>query len=50
MVSTINHLAHVMGLKTVAEYVENQELKLKLQSLGIDFGQGFGLAVPEPVE
>lgn len=49
MVSTINHLAHVMGLKTVAEYVENEELKMKLQALGVDFGQGFGLAVPEPV-
>ncbi len=49
MVSTINHLAHVMGLKTVAEYVENLELRQQLQGLGVDFGQGFGLAVPEPV-
>jgi diguanylate cyclase (GGDEF)-like protein len=49
MVSTINHLAHVMGLKTVAEYVENHELRQQLQELGVDFGQGFGLAVPEPV-
>lgn len=49
MVSTFNHLAHVMGLQTVAEYVENDALQERLREMGIDFGQGFGLARPEPL-
>lgn len=46
MVSTINHLAHVMGLKTVAEFVESQELLEALQSLGVDYVQGYLIAKP----
>ncbi|MAZ86998.1 MAG: response regulator receiver protein [Cellvibrionaceae bacterium] len=49
MVSTINHLAHSMGLKTVAEYVESDELKEKLADVGVDFIQGFGVARPKPL-
>lgn len=47
MVSTINHLAHSMGLKTVAEYVETEELLDALIDVGVDFVQGFGIAKPE---
>ena len=46
MVSTINHLAHVMGLQTVAEFVESQELLEALQSLGVDYVQGYLIAKP----
>lgn len=49
MVSTINHLAHTMGLKTVAEYVESEELQQKLKQIGVDFVQGFGVAKPRPL-
>jgi len=49
MVSTINHLAHVLGLKTVAEYVENDILLKELKSLGVDYAQGFGVGRPEPM-
>jgi len=49
MVEAINHLGHVMGLKTIAEYVENDAILQKLRILGIDYAQGFGLHVPEPL-
>ncbi|NIB39036.1 EAL domain-containing protein [Pseudomaricurvus alkylphenolicus] len=50
MVSTINHLAHVMGLRTVAEFVENDELKDHLADMGVDYVQGYGVARPEPMD
>lgn len=49
VVSTINHLAHSMGLKTVAEYVETEDLLDALIDVGVDFVQGFGIARPEPM-
>jgi diguanylate cyclase (GGDEF)-like protein len=50
MVVAINQVARVMGLETVAEYVENAEIVEKLASLGVDFGQGFHLGRPEPLD
>ncbi|WP_299775170.1 EAL domain-containing protein [uncultured Pseudoteredinibacter sp.] len=50
MVSTINHLAHVMGLQTVAEYVESEELRQALEELGVDFIQGYLVSRPEPLK
>ena len=49
MVSTINHLAHVMGIKTVAEYVENEVLLEWLRAVGVDYVQGYGIAMPSPL-
>ncbi len=49
MVSAINHLAHVMGIRTVAEYVENEGILKLLEKLGVDYAQGFGIAAPAPV-
>ncbi len=50
MVVAIDQVARVMGLKTVAEYVENESIARKLVSLGITLGQGFHLGRPEPLE
>lgn len=49
MVSTINHLAHTMGLRTVAEYVESDALLNKLTEVGVDYVQGFGVDEPSPL-
>ena len=46
MVAAINQMSHAMGLKTIAEYVENKAIKTQLTSLGVDYGQGFGIAKP----
>jgi diguanylate cyclase (GGDEF)-like protein len=50
MVSAINKIGHLMGLETIGEYVENDEIKCHLQKLGIDYGQGYGIAKPQPLE
>lgn len=43
-------VARGMGLKTVAEFVENQDVVSLLADLGVDYGQGFGLGRPAPLE
>jgi len=42
----INHIGHVMHIKTVAESVENLAILAKVRSLGVDYAQGFGIAHP----
>ena len=48
MVESINHIGHVMGKKTIAEFVENTQTLEALRSIGVDYGQGFGIAKPVP--
>ncbi|WP_296510594.1 EAL domain-containing protein [Rhodoferax sp.] len=43
-------VAHVVGVKTVAEYVDRDAVLQRVQALGIDFAQGFYLHKPEPIE
>ena len=49
MVKSINEIAHIMGKKTVGEFVENEEILLKLNEIGVDYGQGFYLDTPKPM-
>ena len=48
MVSAINQVGHAMGLKTIAEYVENEEIIRRLKAMGVDYGQGYALGKPQP--
>lgn len=50
MVDTINHLAHLMGIATVAESVENATQLAMLRQLGVDYAQGFHIAMPQSLE
>lgn len=47
MVEAINHLAIGIGLKTIAEYVENKEILDALCLLEIDYAQGYHLGRPQ---
>jgi len=38
-----------MGLKTIAEFVENEQILKKLQEIGVDYGQGYYIHKPEPL-
>lgn len=49
MVAAINNIGHVMGLETIAEFVEDDEIKALLRAQGVDFGQGYGIARPIPI-
>jgi diguanylate cyclase (GGDEF)-like protein len=48
MVAAINQVGHAMQLKTVAEFVENDAIRRKLVEIGVDFGQGYSLGMPQP--
>jgi len=48
MVQAINEIGHVMGLKTIAEYVENEALRDRLIAMGVDYVQGFAIEIPRP--
>jgi len=46
MVKSINEVGHFLGMKTVAEYVENNEIMDVLKEIGIDYAQGYGVETP----
>ena len=47
--TAINRVAHMVGIKTIAEFVESDEIIVKLQEIGIDYAQGIGISSPMPV-
>jgi diguanylate cyclase (GGDEF)-like protein/PAS domain S-box-containing protein len=49
MVEAINHIGHVMGLQTIAEFVENQAILEKITAIRVDYAQGYGIAPPRPL-
>jgi diguanylate cyclase (GGDEF)-like protein len=49
LVACMHRIAHVLGVKTVAEWVENDEILQTLREIGIDYAQGYGLHRPEPL-
>jgi EAL domain-containing protein (putative c-di-GMP-specific phosphodiesterase class I) len=50
MVDAINRIGHIMGLETIAEFVENDRILHRLIEVGIDYAQGFGICRPHPIE
>jgi diguanylate cyclase (GGDEF)-like protein/PAS domain S-box-containing protein len=50
MVEAINRIGHVMGIRTIAEAVEDQMTLESLRDLGVNYAQGTIIAKPEPFE
>jgi diguanylate cyclase (GGDEF)-like protein len=50
LVEATNQIGHAMGIKTIAEFVENQDILDALRKIGVDYAQGYGIARPCPVE
>jgi diguanylate cyclase (GGDEF)-like protein len=50
MVRAIHEVARVMGLQTVAEFVETAGTREWLRALGVDHAQGYGVARPAPID
>lgn len=50
MVKSINEIGHVMGLTTIAEFVESPAILNKLREIGVDYAQGYSIGVPAPIE
>ena len=50
MVESINQIGHIMDLKTIAEFVEDVATLNKLKEMNIDYGQGYVIHRPQPIE
>jgi EAL domain-containing protein (putative c-di-GMP-specific phosphodiesterase class I) len=50
VVRSINEIGHYMGKKTIAEFVENQEVLDRLKEIGVDYAQGYQIDKPLPLE
>jgi len=46
IVEAINKIGHAAGIETVAEFVENDAIKARLISKGVDYAQGYGIEAP----
>jgi diguanylate cyclase (GGDEF)-like protein len=49
-VSGIVELAKGLGIETVAEYVENDEIAQEVRRLGVDYAQGYAFGRPAPLD
>lgn len=49
MVRSIHEIGRVLKLQTIAEFVENDHILLHLRDIGVDYGQGYGIARPVPL-
>lgn len=50
VVRTINEVAQLLNIRTVAECVENEEILEAVKALGIDYAQGTAIMKPERVD
>lgn len=49
IVKSMNEIAHSLNLKTIAEYVETAEIQDILKEIGVDYGQGYFIHKPMPL-
>lgn len=50
MVEAVNKIGHAMGIKTIAEFVEDEKILDELEKIGVDYAQGYGIAYPAPLD
>jgi EAL domain-containing protein (putative c-di-GMP-specific phosphodiesterase class I) len=46
MVQAINQIGHVLGMKTIAEHVETDEILAMVKEMGVDYAQGYATGRP----
>ncbi|MEG7524140.1 MAG: EAL domain-containing protein [Chromatiales bacterium] len=49
MVESINQIGHILGLKTIAEWAEDEATLFQLRVLNVDYAQGYGVGEPRPL-
>lgn len=49
-VEMINQISHLAGRKTIAEFVENAEIRKALRIIGVDYAQGYFIGHPMPFQ
>lgn len=50
MVEAVHHIGHMMGLKTIAEWVDRPAILPVLRRIGVDYAQGYALGHPQPLQ
>lgn len=50
MVQSVTQVGHLMGVQVIAEYVENERVIQLLRKIGVDYGQGYGISKPVPLD
>jgi diguanylate cyclase (GGDEF)-like protein len=50
LVQAINDIGHTLGVMTIAEFVESEDIIAKLIELGVDYAQGYAVARPSPTD
>lgn len=50
MVEAIHRVGSVMGITTIAECVENPATLDRLKTIGVHYAQGYGIAMPRPLQ
>jgi diguanylate cyclase (GGDEF)-like protein/PAS domain S-box-containing protein len=50
MVSAIHQVGRVLGIRTIAEFVETDVILNSLRDIGVDYAQGYGVGRPVPLE
>ncbi len=50
MVRAISDIARVMGIQSIAEFVESNDIRSTLENLNIDYVQGFAVGKPQMLE
>lgn len=48
LIENLNNLCQQLGMKTLAEFVESEDIMQRLRRIGIDYAQGFHLGLPRP--
>nr|WP_281412028.1 EAL domain-containing protein [Motiliproteus sediminis] len=48
IVEAVNKVGRTLGMKTIAEFVEDDEIIRGLSTIGVDFAQGYGIDQPRP--
>ena len=46
-VEYFNHISQIMGIKTIAEFVENDDILQNLKQIGVDYAQGYEIERPQ---
>lgn len=50
VVEATNQIGHAMGIQTIAEFVENDEIIEILRQIGVNYAQGYGVEKPHPLQ
>ena len=50
IVESVVQIARVLGIQTVAEWVESPAILAELERIGVDYAQGYAIERPHPIE